>query len=198
MRDETADRDAWVSGAEAARILGVSRRTVFRMVDRGELETRGRYERPNFRRESIEAAKQRGPAISLTTAARLLGRSPNFLRDLIAAGELTSFSNPKWPVFRLEVERYAKEHPPPPPGSPSLGRAGQLDTRGAAEVLGLGVDRVRQLARADLIPSDQDARGRYLFQSEHLASYMRAKTAATAAEYFTTLPTAPDAQMTDD
>jgi hypothetical protein len=90
------------------------------MVDRGELETRGRYVRPNSRRESIEAAKQRGPAISPTTAARLLGRSPNFLRDLIAASELTSFSNPKWPVFRLEVERYAKEHPPPPPGSPPV------------------------------------------------------------------------------
>ena len=29
IRDETADIGAWVSGAEAARILGVSRRTVF-------------------------------------------------------------------------------------------------------------------------------------------------------------------------
>jgi hypothetical protein len=160
------------------------------MVDRGELETRGRYVRPNFRRESVEAAKQRGPAISLTVAARILGRAPSFVRDLIAAGELTSFSNPKWPVFQLEVERYAQEHPPPPPGSPSLDR-GQLDTRGASEVLGLGVDRVRQLARAGLIPSDQDERGRYLFRSEHLASYMRAKAAAAAAEYFSTLPTAP-------
>ncbi|TCO33027.1 hypothetical protein EV652_10326 [Kribbella steppae] len=65
-------------------------------------------------------------------------------------------------------------------------------------MLGLGVDRVRQLARAGLIPSDQDARGRYLFRSEHLASYMRAKAAATAAEYFTTLPTTPDARLTDD
>jgi hypothetical protein len=120
-----------VSSEDAARILGVSQRTVFRMVDRGELETRGRYAHPNFSHASVEAARQRGPAISLTVAARHMG-STDFVRDLIAAGELTSFANPKWPVFRLEVERYARAHPPTPE------RAGQLTTEGArAERLNL-------------------------------------------------------------
>lgn len=103
--DGSADEVGWVSADAAAQLLAVSQRTVFRMVDRGELETRGRYAHLNFSRESVEAAQRRGRAISLTVAARIMGRSTGFARDLIAAGELTSFANPKWPVFRLEVER---------------------------------------------------------------------------------------------
>ena len=161
------------------------------MVDRGELETRGRYAHRNFSRASIEASQQRGQAISLTVAARIMGRSTDFVRDLIAAGELTSFANPKWPVFRLEVERYARAHPPTPE------RAGQLTTEGASEMLGVGVGQVRELAAAGLIPSDRDDRGRYWFRREHLALYLRARAAAAAAEQFSPAPEPPDTTAID-
>jgi hypothetical protein len=157
-------------------MLGVSPRTVFRMVDRGELATRGRYAHLNFSRASVEAAHLRGPAISLTVAARLLGRSTAFVRDLVAEGELTSFANPKWPVFQREVERYAQAHPPRPE------RAGQLTAEGAGEMLGMSAGQVRKLAAAGLIPSDCDDRGRYWFRREHLGLYLRARAAAAAAE----------------
>ncbi|MEU4292094.1 hypothetical protein AB0E63_28045 [Kribbella sp. NPDC026596] len=168
------------------------------MVERGELDTRGRCVRPNFHRAAIETARHRGPAISLAAAASILGRSRSFVQDLIATGEPTSFSNPKWPVFRLEVEGYAQAHPPPPADSPPADRLGQLNTRGAGEVLGLGVDRVKQLARAGLIPSDPDERGHYWFRGDHLASYMRAKAAAAAAEYFSALPRTGQGSRNDD
>jgi hypothetical protein len=161
------------------------------MVDRGELETRGRYAHLNFSRASIEAAQQRGQAISLTVAARIMGRSTDFVRDLIAAGELTSFSNPKWPVFQLEVERYARAHPP------SSERVGQLTTEGASKLVGLSIGQVRKLAGAGLIPSDRDDRGRYWFRREHLALYLRARAAAAAAEQFSPAPEPPDTAAID-
>jgi hypothetical protein len=86
------------------------------------------------------------------------------------------------PVFRLEVERYTRAHPPTPD------RVGQLTTKGAGEILGLSIGKVRQLAAAGLIPSDRDDRGQYWFRREHLALYLRARAAAAEAEQFSPAP----------
>ena len=187
----TVDTSDWITGSEVARMLGVSRRKVFRMVDRGELEIRGRYVHRNFRRAAVEAALARGESMSLSVAARILGRPVTFVLELIASGELTSFGNPKWPVFRVEVEAYAQAHPVPPwVRSRPAGREGQLNSKEAASVLGLGVDRVKQLARSGRLPVDKDTQGRYWFRREHLALYLRARAAEAAAERFESLPAA--------
>jgi hypothetical protein len=57
-------------------------------------------------------------------------------------------------------------------------------------MLGRSADRVKQLARAGLIPSDQDDQGRYWFRRDHLEVYQRSKAAEAAVEHFGSLPLA--------
>lgn len=93
-------------------------------------------------------------------------------------------------MFRPEVERYGDEHPVPEGRLPSPDRIGQLNTTGAGHILGLSVDRLKYLARTGLIPSDQDARGRYWFRPDHLEMYQRSRAAEAAVEHFGSLPPA--------
>ncbi|MEV5967210.1 helix-turn-helix domain-containing protein [Kribbella sp. NPDC051952] len=181
---ETND-DEWISAAEAARILGVGRRTVFRMLDRGELHRDKHYRM--LRRSAVEAVRDGGEIVSLSEAARILARPLHHVRVLVANGELSSVPNPKWPVFRQDVERYAGGHPAPEDRTPP-DRIGQLGTAGAGSVLNVSIDQVRRLARTGLVPADQDAKGRYWFRPDHLEMYQRSRAAEETVEHFGPLP----------
>ncbi|TCC35253.1 DNA-binding protein [Kribbella capetownensis] len=146
-------QDEWVSAKEAAEILGVGESTVHRMAHRGLIQRGSGYRR--YHRPALEALRDRGEAISIGEAARILGRPSAAVRDLIAADELPPSSNATFPLFRRDVESYAESHPPPDE------RAGQLNAKSAARVLDCSVSTVLRLARSDRVPCDRDTRGRY-------------------------------------
>ncbi|WP_420323295.1 helix-turn-helix domain-containing protein [Kribbella capetownensis] len=98
------------------------------------------------------------------------------VRELVAAGQLRCSLTSTFPLFRREVEQYVESHPP------IDGRAGQLSPTAASKILGCSVSTVRRMARADRIPCDRDARGRFWFREDHLIMYQRARAAALALD----------------
>jgi hypothetical protein len=179
-----ADPAERISAAAAAEILGVDPTKVYRLMSKGRLKTFGEPHSFNrLRRGDVEEYRDRGEPISLRQAARILRRPTDFVRELIASGELFSITGSFHPVFQRDVERYAEQHPRPPVPSrpPPSGREGQIRTPAAARLLNMSNSNTRRLAAEGLIPADQDETGTYWYRPELLEMMLRSR--AKTAEY---------------
>ncbi|TCC54148.1 hypothetical protein E0H75_07245 [Kribbella capetownensis] len=158
-----------------------------RMAHRGLIERGTGYRR--YHRPSLEALRDRDEPIALSEAARILSRTIGDVRELVAAGVLGPCPNSTFPVFRREVERYAESHPPR--SDVQAGRSGQVNVVRAAELLTLPTRTVHRLARSGRLPCEPGPQGRYWFQHEHLAMYLRARDTEESFKRFGLLPTTP-------
>jgi excisionase family DNA binding protein len=158
---------------------------VYRLMQLGRLPTHGpRKTARQLLLSDVGRYRDRGEAITVREAAKLLRCSPDQVRELIADGQLTAEPGARRPVYITEVQALAaanrtdeprarrRRRRPPPPG--------YLGTPAAAELLGRSASGVRALADRGRIPALRDEYGTYWYNPVHLEMVRRAWLAAAA------------------
>ncbi len=112
------------------------------------------------------ARRRSGITLTQPEAAQILGCSVTKVRSLIDAGLLTGGSRYVHRALdRDEVERLAAQMwKPPRSGVRDDGTSYWVTTRQAAEILGVGQNRVRQLVTRGFLPCLRTPRGKLLFR----------------------------------
>ena len=161
--------DPRISVAQAAVVLGKKPAQVHRYVVLGRLPRHGPANngRP-LRLSEVEALRDKGEPIPLKDAAAMLGRSVRATLELVDDGHLPLVPGTKSMVYPADVAAIAATESQPPIRRPD-GPAGYVNTKRAAERLGLTAIYVTQLAAEEklpVIPSDPAHRLSFLLERE--------------------------------
>jgi hypothetical protein len=168
--------DPRISIAQAAVVLGKKPAQVHRFIALGRLPRHGPANngRPLLLSQ-VEALRDKGEPIPLTAAARELARSLRATLELVTDGHLPLVPGTKSMVYPADVAAITAARAQPPIRRP-VGPAGYLNTKQAAERLGLTAIYVTQLAAEEKLPAVFQDR-QWWFDPDRIEMIRRARRA---------------------
>jgi hypothetical protein len=126
----------------------------------------------------MRASRRPLDPVTYTEAGRILGVTASSVRRRVLAGELTQRRRPgkHGTLSRSDVEALALRSYPYRKHNHESGSYWVTGQR-AADILGVNMARVRQLAHAGLIPAERHADGTFMYRRELLMTVANAREA---------------------
>lgn len=172
--------DPRITGAQVARVLGITSSQARQLAAHGELPSHG--DRGKARQFRLSDVQRLEATISVDDAVKIWMCSRDEAVRIIAEATLAATSDPQRPIRRVDAvleqgrrwKRAGSGHPARVPverprWSRKQRRAnGWISTTEGAEILGVGPSYARRLAVEGGLPAEQDAFGRWWFETDRI------------------------------